>query len=91
MTGGGKLVGYGLLEELDQNGITLMYHSSFTDIHNGHRFTMRFGQYPNGVIAELEVEGQPKVEYSDKLWPDKDAAKEELETDARRMIDCLAD
>jgi hypothetical protein len=87
--GGGKLVGYGVLREFYQDGVMLMYHSSFTDAHKGRRFTMHFGQYPNGVIAQLEIEGQPKIEYSDKLWPDKDAAKEELEADARRMIDGL--
>lgn len=67
-----------------------MYHSSFTDAYKGRRFTMRFGQYPKGVIAELEVEGLPKIAYNDKIWPDADAAKDELEAEAQRMIDSIS-
>ncbi|WKW30974.1 hypothetical protein [Pseudomonas viridiflava] len=67
-----------------------MYHSSFTDAHQGRRFTMRFGQYPNGVIAELEVEGLPIFKFSDKTWTDQESAKEELESKARQVIESRA-
>ncbi|MEE4916088.1 hypothetical protein V2K41_17600 [Pseudomonas alliivorans] len=63
-----------------------MYHSSFTDAHQGRRFTMRFGQYPSGVIAELEIEGLPIFKFSDKTWTDQESAKEELESNAWQVI-----
>ncbi len=51
---------------------------------------MRFGQYPNGVIAELEVEGLPIFKFSDKTWTDQESAKEELESKARQVIESRA-
>lgn len=68
-----------------------MYQSSFADGYKGRRFVMRFGEYPSGVIAELEIDGLPKIKYSDKLWPDKVSAHNELDVDARRIIDGLRD
>ncbi|WP_095067845.1 hypothetical protein [Pseudomonas sp. Irchel 3A18] len=68
-----------------------MYQSSFADAYKGRRFVMRFGQYPNGVIAELEIDGLPKIKYSDKIWQDKESAQTELDAEARRMIDELRD